>query len=138
MSHEHWRALRSQLFEQHPRRRLAILCGSRSTMDPHSRMSQYNRRRPSVGPNLQQLKKVESKPPAVNGFEQFKHSTGSSAKGSSAATASPKPKLKSLSGFTARPIASNARLRRDEQYKSDLCLAFIDGALAEKAKVRCD
>lgn len=34
-----------------------------------------------------------------------------------------------------RPIATNARVRRDEKYKRDMYLAFVDNALVQKAQV---
>lgn len=40
-----------------------------------------------------------------------------------------------LAAYAARPIASNSRLRRDEKSRRDMYLAFINNALAEKAKV---
>ncbi|KAH8118691.1 RNA polymerase I-specific transcription initiation factor RRN3 [Phellopilus nigrolimitatus] len=39
-----------------------------------------------------------------------------------------------LNGLAARPIASNARVRRDEKYRRDLYLAFVDNALTQKAQ----
>lgn len=37
-----------------------------------------------------------------------------------------------------RPIATNARVRRDEKYKRDMYLAFVDNALVQKAQVCTD
>lgn len=104
-------------------------------MDPHSRLSQFNQRRPSSGPQLQQLKKMETKPqPTANGFEQFKQSSANSSRTNTSSGS--KAEFKSLSASTSRPIASNSRLRRDEKYQRGMFLAFIDGALSQKAKVR--
>ena len=60
-------------------------------------------------------------------FDQFKKSASTSSFSSS---------VKELASLVSRPIASNSRVRRDEKYKRDMYLAFIDNALEQKAKVR--
>lgn len=65
---------------------------------------------------------MEPKTTAV--FEQFRKPTTTT---SSSA--------KELATLTTRPIATNSRLKRDEKYRRDMYLAFIDNALSQKAKV---
>lgn len=38
-------------------------------------------------------------------------------------------------GIAGRPIASNSRVRRDEKYRRDMYLAFVDNAISQKAQV---
>lgn len=35
-----------------------------------------------------------------------------------------------------RPIATNSRVKQDEQYRKDMYLAFVNNALQQKANVR--
>lgn len=37
--------------------------------------------------------------------------------------------------FTSRPIATNSRVKQDEQFKKDMFLAFVNNALLEKLNV---
>ena len=61
-------------------------------------------------------------PKTVAVFEQFKKPTQSST-------------VKNLVSLPTRPIATNSRLKRDDKYKRDMYLAFVENALAQKAKV---
>ena len=101
-------------------------------MDPHSthsRHSQYNnqQRRPKYGPSLQNIRQMEVK--TTNVFEYFRKDSTSSLPTSTSLTS------KVSKENVSRPIASNSRVRRDEKYKRDMYLAFIDNALTQKARV---
>lgn len=103
-----------------------------SLMDPysaHSRHLQYNnqKRRPKQGPSLQNLRQMEVK--TTNVFDYFRKASNNSFSSSTSTT------TKVSKESPARPIASNSRLRRDEKYRRDMYLAFIDNALTQKAKV---
>lgn len=98
----------------------AVIVKSKS-MDPHSRLSQFNQRAPKAGPmpqsrypDLSQLK------PSLEGF----------GKRPSARKSSPAPSL-----LVRRPIASNSRVKQDEKYRKDMHLAFVNNALQQKAAV---
>ncbi|THH11903.1 hypothetical protein EW145_g323 [Phellinidium pouzarii] len=97
-------------------------------MDPHSRLSQFNQRPPKSGPQLQYIRQMEPKTTAV--FEQFRKSSSASSLFSPSSSGSTKGSKEP----PARPIASNSRVRRDEKYRRDMYLAFIDNALTQKAQ----
>ncbi|KAI5120687.1 hypothetical protein M0805_006976 [Coniferiporia weirii] len=96
-------------------------------MDPHSRLSQYNQRPPKAGPQLQYIRQMEPKTTAV--FDQFRKSSSASSFSTPSSSIA-----KDLKDPAARPIASNSRVRRDEKYRRDMYLAFIDNALMQKAR----
>ncbi len=76
---------------------------------------------------------MEHKPQAVaSTFEKFKKQ----ATGGDSRSMAREGDVKSFSAYAARPMATNSRLRKDEKYKRDIYLAFIDNAFAQKAKVR--
>ncbi|EJD01473.1 RNA polymerase I-specific transcription initiation factor RRN3 [Fomitiporia mediterranea MF3/22] len=64
----------------------------------------------------------------MNVFEHFRKSPSESFSSSRSAS------LKDLKDLATRPIASNSRVRRDEKYRRDMYLAFIDNALNQKAR----
>lgn len=37
--------------------------------------------------------------------------------------------------FTSRPIATNSRVKQDEQFKKDMFLAYVNKAIREKLNV---
>ncbi|KAG0702449.1 RNA polymerase I-specific transcription initiation factor RRN3 [Suillus ampliporus] len=85
-------------------------------MDPHSRHSQFNQRTPKTGPFS----------PSVR-FEQTQKVTlDKYTKASSSSMPSDSPL------FTSRPIATNSRVKQDEQFKKDMFLAYVNKALLEK------
>jgi RNA polymerase I-specific transcription initiation factor RRN3 len=81
----------------------------------------------------------------ANVFDHFAKSAASSSTSVKSAALVPERVVKknkenavggALAAYSARPIASNSRLRRDEKSRRDVYLAFINNALSEKAKVR--
>ncbi|EIW76362.1 RNA polymerase I-specific transcription initiation factor RRN3 [Coniophora puteana RWD-64-598 SS2] len=96
-------------------------------MDPHSTRSQFNRRPPKAGPLPSATRYME--PPSKISLEKFAKSASSG-----------KPKAKSPSAgadpssplFTSRPIATNSRIKQDEQFKKDMYLAYINKALQDR------
>lgn len=105
-------------------------------MDPHSRLNQFNQRGPKSGP-----------PPALR-FAPFNTEavqkpnleTFFSAPPPSTTTAKRKPTPK-ISGTAStrlvrRPIATNSRIRQNEDYRKDMYLAFVKNALQQKSNVR--
>ncbi|KAF7290905.1 hypothetical protein HMN09_01269000 [Mycena chlorophos] len=97
-----------------------------SQMDPHSTLSQFNSRPPKAGPAAQKHKYMESQQqpkPSLDSFPK-KSSAGSARK---AAASAP-------SGVMRRPIATNSRIKQDDQYRKDMHLAFVNNALVQKAK----
>nr|GAT45355.1 RNA polymerase I-specific transcription initiation factor RRN3 [Mycena chlorophos] len=95
-------------------------------MDPHSTLSQFNSRPPKAGPAAQKHKYMESQQQAKPSLDSFpkKSSAGSARK---AAASAP-------SGVMRRPIATNSRIKQDDQYRKDMHLAFVNNALVQKAK----
>lgn len=87
----------------------------------HSNMSSFNQRQPKAGPSVL--------PPPH--FQQD--------------NSHPKPTAytkRSYSGtkvdtFLNRKIATNSRIEKDEKYKKDMHLAYVNNALLQKTKVRC-
>lgn len=84
------------------------------TMDPHSRHSQFNQRSPKSGPFS----------PTVRFEQPQKITLDKYTKASSDSVL-----------FTSRPIATNSRVKQDEQFKKDMFLAFVNNALLEKLNV---
>ncbi|KIJ69765.1 hypothetical protein HYDPIDRAFT_104386 [Hydnomerulius pinastri MD-312] len=92
-------------------------------MDPHSRHAQFNQRTPKSGPYAPTVRFMEPQPKIT--IEKY---------------AKPSPSPKSPSGdaaddfqpLTRRPIATNSRVKQDEQFKRDMFIAFINKALREK------
>ncbi|KAJ7068647.1 RNA polymerase I-specific transcription initiation factor RRN3 [Mycena amicta] len=89
-------------------------------MDPHSTRSQFNNRPPKAGPAAHKY---------MDPLPQQKPSLDSFAKRSSASASR---KASSPSG-TIRPIATNSRIKQDDQYRKDMHLAFVNNALLQKA-----
>jgi RNA polymerase I-specific transcription initiation factor RRN3 len=90
-------------------------------MDPHSRHSQFNQRAPKTGPFS----------PTVR-FEQTQKITPDKY---TKASSSPSPMTSHSLLFTPRPIATNSRVKQDEQFKKDMFIAFVNNALLEKLNV---
>lgn len=84
-------------------------------MDPHSRHSQFNQRAPKTGPFS----------PSVR-FEPTQKVTLDKYTKASSSMPSDSPL------FTSRPIATNSRVKQDEQYKKDMFLAYVNKAIREK------
>ncbi|KAF8735458.1 hypothetical protein AX14_002038 [Amanita brunnescens Koide BX004] len=77
-------------------------------MDPHSTKSQFNQRLPKAGPVARSQDSVAMQKRAAKRVK----------------LPSPSP--------TERPIATNSRIKQDEQYRKDMYLAFINDALQKK------
>ncbi|KAH7922981.1 RNA polymerase I-specific transcription initiation factor RRN3 [Leucogyrophana mollusca] len=91
-------------------------------MDPHSRRSQFNQRTPKTGPYSPTVRFMEPPPKIL--LDKFTKSSSSKSPSADASDTSPL--------FTQRPIATNSRVKQDEQYKKDMFLAFVNKALLEK------
>lgn len=91
-------------------------------MDPHSRLVQFNQRPPKIGPKAASRGYMES--PKLT-LESFTKKASTPTRKSS----SPAPAL------VRRPIATNSRIRQDEQYRKDMYLAFVNNALQQKLEV---
>ncbi|KAI6146206.1 RNA polymerase I-specific transcription initiation factor RRN3 [Pisolithus tinctorius] len=90
-------------------------------MDPHSTRSQFNQRTPKAGPYMPQIRYTDPSP---------KFSIESYAK-----SKSPRPDCRAadaISLLIQRPIATNSRVKQDEQFKKDMYIAFINKALQGK------
>ncbi|OJA07665.1 hypothetical protein AZE42_09570 [Rhizopogon vesiculosus] len=87
-------------------------------MDPHSRHSQFNQRAPKSGPFS----------PTVRFEQPQKITLDKYTKASSSSS----PMTSHSLLFTSRPIATNSRVKQDEQFKKDMFLAFVNNALLEK------
>ncbi|KAG1896316.1 RNA polymerase I-specific transcription initiation factor RRN3 [Suillus fuscotomentosus] len=85
-------------------------------MDPHSRLSQFNQRTPKAGPFS----------PSVRFEPTQKVTLDKYTKAYSSSMPSDSPL------FTSRPIATNSRVKQDEQFKKDMFLAYVNKAIREK------
>ncbi|KAH9947168.1 RNA polymerase I-specific transcription initiation factor RRN3 [Amylocystis lapponica] len=92
-------------------------------MDPHSRFSQFNSRQTKAGPIASTSRHMEQSKP-TNPLESFKKRPTPS-RTSSAASAS--------GLYMSRPIATNSRIKQDEQFRKDMYLAFVNNSLQQKA-----
>ena len=106
-------------------------------MDPHSRHSQFNTQvgRPKTGPELQTVRGVKMEPKTVAVFDQFRKSDSAGSFASSSSSKSSSSYEKKDRDGKERPIASNSRVRKDEKYRRNMYLAFVDNALVQKARV---
>ncbi|KAI0700570.1 RNA polymerase I-specific transcription initiation factor RRN3 [Cytidiella melzeri] len=93
-------------------------------MDPHSRFSQYNSRQTKAGPMPSATRSMEQSLKTTNPLETYKKRSAAQRRDSTS----------SLSSLTSRPIATNSRIKEDEQYRKDMYLAFINNALQQKLK----
>lgn len=85
-------------------------------MDPHSRLSQFNHRTPKTGPFSPSVRFEPT--PKVTTLDKY-------TKASSSMPSDSPP-------FTTRPIATNSRVKQDEQFKKDMFLAYVNKAIREK------
>ncbi|KZT05644.1 RNA polymerase I-specific transcription initiation factor RRN3 [Laetiporus sulphureus 93-53] len=93
-------------------------------MDLHSRFIQCNVRQPKAGPTATSLRHLEPPQMFVFSLEDFKERSASSKQWSSSAS--------ELALDVSRPIATNSRIKQDEQYRKDMYLAFVRNALQQK------
>ncbi|KAI0920959.1 hypothetical protein AcV7_002954 [Taiwanofungus camphoratus] len=92
-------------------------------MDPHSRFSQFNSRHPKAGPILSGSRYMDTPSKPSEPLENFKRRPTASRKSSSTSTSTQ---------HASRPIATNARVKQDEQYRKDMYLAFVNNAFQQK------
>ncbi|KAH8096739.1 RNA polymerase I-specific transcription initiation factor RRN3 [Cristinia sonorae] len=95
-------------------------------MDPHSRHSQFNTRKPKAGPSTVESRRNEVPMKSPNPLESFSKRSSAS---SSSRSASP-----GLSLMKDRPMATNSRIKQDEQFRKDIHLTFVTSALQQKAQ----
>ncbi|KAK7470311.1 DNA independent RNA polymerase I transcription factor [Stygiomarasmius scandens] len=90
-------------------------------MDPHSRLSQFDKRAPKSGPQAQNLRFMDPQQskPSLDTFKQAKKSSAS------------RNAVASL--LIRRPIATNSRVKQEEKTRKDMFLAFVNNALQQKA-----
>jgi RNA polymerase I-specific transcription initiation factor RRN3 len=92
-------------------------------MDPHSRLSQFNNRPPKSGPLPPRARRMDSSLPKPT-LPADK-------------TASPPPKSSTPAALIdLRPIATNSRVKQNQQLHHDLHLAYVNNALQQKALVQ--
>ncbi|CCM00173.1 uncharacterized protein FIBRA_02201 [Fibroporia radiculosa] len=92
-------------------------------MEPHSRFSQFNSRQTRAGPLTHNARYMEVQSKPVDPLENIKQRPTPSRKSSSASASSL---------YMSRPIATNSRIKQDEQYRKDMYLAFVNNALQQK------
>ncbi|KAI6116530.1 RNA polymerase I-specific transcription initiation factor RRN3 [Pisolithus croceorrhizus] len=98
-------------------------------MDPHSTHSQFNQRAPKSGPYMPSMRYMDSNPKIS--LENYAKRPSSK---------SPRPDSRAvdtISLLTQRPIATNSRVKQDEQFKKDMYIAFINKALQGKLDGQC-
>ncbi|KAI0650499.1 RNA polymerase I-specific transcription initiation factor RRN3 [Trametes meyenii] len=96
-------------------------------MDPHSRFSKFNSRQTRAGPVASPSRYMEPTKLAVSldGFTPKK--------GPKTPSTPNKPSAAQATLYIERPIATNSRIKQDEQYRKDMYLAFVNNALQQKA-----
>jgi len=97
-------------------------------MDPHSTHSQFNQRTPKSGPFSPSARFIESQPKIS--LEKYAKRPSFKPSRSNAQPAD------TLDLLMRRPIATNSRVKQDEQFKRDMYIAFINKALQGKLDVR--
>ena len=90
-------------------------------MDPHSTWSQFNQRVPKSGPISPRF------------ADPMSHS-----KSPIDPLAKPAAQAKKSNLRVSRPIATNSRIKQDENYKKDMYLSFVHNALQQKANASLD
>ncbi|KAI1796147.1 RNA polymerase I-specific transcription initiation factor RRN3 [Ganoderma leucocontextum] len=99
-------------------------------MDPHSRFSHFNSRQTKAGPIPSGSRHMEQPKPRIN-FDHLPSKTGSKPPPSPPKRSPSIPSPSPL--YAERPIATNSRIKQDEQYRKDMHLAFVNNALQMKA-----
>jgi len=94
-------------------------------MDPHSRLNQYNQRPPKSGP-----------PPAPRFPTNMLLKPSLENFPSTLSPTKPKPGSEASTFLVRRPIATNSRIKQNENYRKDMYLAFVNNALQQKLTVR--
>ncbi|KAI6042753.1 RNA polymerase I-specific transcription initiation factor RRN3 [Pisolithus marmoratus] len=93
-------------------------------MYPHSTHSQFNQRAPKSGPYTPSMRYTDPNPKVLIQNYAKRPSSKSPRPDGRAADA--------ISLLIQRPIATNSRVKQDEQFKKDMYIAFIDKALQGK------
>lgn len=118
--------------------------GSSGTMEPHSRLSQFNVRHPKTGPVSPNLRYMETQQKSPDPLENFKKRPDIPSRRSSISSVS--------SLYVSRPIATNSRVKQgmlpaglavlhcsisgvDEHYRQRGYLVFVNNALNQKKNV---
>jgi hypothetical protein len=101
-------------------------------MDPHSRLNQFNQRGPKSGPlpTSRFTSDTLHKPP-LEMFSSMPPSSTSKSKKPGSKLFTSTPTL-----LVRRPIATNSRIKQNENYRKDMYLAFVNNALQQKLNVR--
>ncbi|KAI9000777.1 RNA polymerase I-specific transcription initiation factor RRN3 [Trametes punicea] len=100
-------------------------------MDPHSRFSHFNARQTKAGPVASSSRFMEPQIKPSISFEGFTPKKGKKSPSTSKKSSS----VAQSSLYVERPIATNTRIKQDEQYRKDMHLAFVNNALQQKAMV---
>jgi len=111
---------------------MVLLCSSTAVeMDPHSRLNQFNQRGPKSGPPpvSRFMSNMLSKP----SIETYPSTLSPATKPNSRSRVSP-PLVSTF--LVRRPIATNSRIKQNENYRKDMYLAFVNNALQQKLNVR--
>ncbi|KAI0776211.1 RNA polymerase I-specific transcription initiation factor RRN3, partial [Trametes elegans] len=98
-------------------------------MDPHSRFSHFNSRQTKAGPLASGARFMDSQPKLSISLDGFAPNKGSK----TPSTPKKTPTLARSTLYLERPIATNSRVKQDEQYRKDMHLAFVNNALQQKA-----
>src|SRR6267154_1065997 len=109
------------------------------SMDPHSRLSQYNQRPPKAGPTIPNQRQMDSlgKSPSLDGFaKRSQHTRQSRARHRKLSSSLSSPTSPTLPNDLSRPIATNSRIKQGERLRKDMYLAFVNNALQQKTLVR--
>ncbi|KAF8580614.1 RNA polymerase I-specific transcription initiation factor RRN3 [Ramaria rubella] len=85
----------------------------------HSNSSPFNHRQPKAGPSTVQLRHYQDSTQKPDMLAEFPKRNSTAFKESM---------------VTPRPIATNSRVKRDEKYRQDMYLAFVNNALLQKSK----
>ncbi|THV08235.1 RNA polymerase I-specific transcription initiation factor RRN3 [Dendrothele bispora CBS 962.96] len=91
-------------------------------MDPHSRLSQFDKRTPRSGPQTQNLRFMDPQQsrPSLHNFKQARKTSSGHHDAST-------------SLLIRRPIATNSRIKQEEKTRKDMFLAFVNDALQQKS-----
>ncbi|KAI0751039.1 RNA polymerase I-specific transcription initiation factor RRN3 [Daedaleopsis nitida] len=98
-------------------------------MDPHSRFSRFNARQTKAGPLASTSRYMDQPPKPRIVLDNLPTKSGPK-------TPSTPKRSSSISSsstlYAERPIATNSRVKQDEQYRKDMHLAFVNNALHMK------
>lgn len=102
-------------------------------MDPHSRLNQFNQRGPKSGPPpASRFASEVMHKPTLETFSSVPPPSTSATKKKSGS----RPSAATSALLVRRPIATNSRVKQNENYRKDMYLAFVNNALQQKLNVR--